>query len=166
MLFRSNANGFMPGEGAGALWVGAVEAHSPQLLCTGIGFGREPAPIDSGEPLRAEGLTLAIKASLGEAGREPHDMDFRITDNSGEQYYFKEASLALSRTLRQRKEVFDIWHPAECTGEAGATSGVAVIAAAREACVKGYAPGAKVLTHWANDAGQRAAVTLEYRVAA
>ena len=166
LLTESNSNGFMPGEGAGALWVGVDDGISPQLLCTGIGFGREQAHIDSGEPLRADGLTQAIKAGLADAGRQLHDMDFRITDNSGEQYYFKEASLALSRTLRQRKETFDIWHPAECTGEAGATSGVAVITAAREACLKDYAPGRNILNHWANDSGQRAAVTLEYRAAA
>ena len=163
LLTESNADGFMPGEGAGALWVGAVEQGSPQLICSGIGFGREAAHIDSGEPLRADGLTNAIKASLGDAGRQLHDMDLRVTDNSGEQYYFKEASLALSRTLRQHKEDFDIWHPAECIGEAGAASGVAVIATAREACLKGYAPGRNILAHWANDAGQRAAVTLEFR---
>jgi 3-oxoacyl-[acyl-carrier-protein] synthase I len=166
LLTGSNSNGFMPGEGAGALWVGVAQVRSTQLLCNGIGFGREPAYIDSGLPLRAEGLTQAIKASLADAGRQVADMDFRITDNSGEHYYFKEASLALSRALRQRKEFFDIWHPAECTGEAGAASGVAVIATAREACLKGYAPGGNILNHWANDAGQRAAVTLEYRVAA
>lgn len=164
LLTESNSNGFMPGEGAGALWIGAGgEGRLPQLLCTGIGFGHELAHIDSGEPLRAEGLTNAIKASLGDCGRQLHDMDFRITDNSGEQYYFKEATLALSRILRQRKEDFDIWHPAECIGEAGAVSGVAVIAAAREACFKSYVPGPNILTHWANDAGQRAAVTLEFR---
>jgi 3-oxoacyl-[acyl-carrier-protein] synthase-1 len=166
LLTESNSNGFMPGEGAGALWVGAVEGRTTQLLCTGVGFGREQAHIDSGEPLRAEGLTQAIKASLDDGGRQLHDIDFRITDNSGEQYYFKEASLALARTLRQGKEAFDIWHPAECTGEAGAASGVAVIATAREACLKGYAPGPNILTHWANDAGQRAAATLEFRAAA
>jgi 3-oxoacyl-[acyl-carrier-protein] synthase I len=165
LLTEANSNGFMPGEGAGALWVGAVEGRSPQLLCAGIGFGREPAPIDSGEPLRADGLTQAIKASLDDAGRQLHDMDLRITDNSGEQYYFKDASLALSRTLGQRKEAFDIWHPAEFTGETGAASGAAVITMAREACRKGYAPGRRILAHWANDAGQRAAVALEFRAA-
>jgi 3-oxoacyl-[acyl-carrier-protein] synthase I len=166
LLTESNSNGFMPGEGAGALWIGTADGRSSQLLCTGVGFGHEPAHIDSGEPLRADGLTHAIKACLDDAGRQLHDMDFRITDNSGEQYYFKEASLALSRTLRQRKEAFDIWHPAECTGEAGAVSGIAVIASANHACRKGYALGPRVLSHWANDGGQRAAVTLEFRAAA
>lgn len=163
LLTETNANGFMPGEGAGALWVGTLAGHSSRLLCAGIGFGREPAPIHSGEPLRGDGLTQAIKASLTDAGCLLHDLDFRITDHSGEQYYFKEAALALSRTLRQRKEVFDLWHPAECTGETGATSGVAVIVAAQEACRKGYAPGPRVLTHWSSDAGQRAAAVLVFR---
>lgn len=166
LLTESNSNGFMPGEAAGAILVGVDEGRSPQLRCTGIGFGLELAHINSSEPLRADGLTQAIKASLEDADRQLHDMDFRITDNSGEQYYFKEAALALSRTLRQAKDPFDIWHPAECTGEAGAASGLAVIAAARDACLKGYAPGRNILTHWANDAGQRAAVTLEFRAAA
>ncbi len=166
LLTESNSDGFMPGEGAGALWVGPGKRGSPLTWCTGIGFGREAAHIDSGEPLRADGLTQAIKASLEDAGCQLHDLDFRITDNSGEQYYFKESALALSRILRRPREAFDIWHPAECTGEAGATSGVAVIATANDACRKGYSPGPRVLTHWANDAGQRAAVTLEYRAAA
>lgn len=166
LLTEANSNGFMPGEGAGALWVGRVEARSAQLVCTGVGFGSETAHIDSGEPLRGNGLRQAIRASLKDAGCQLHDMDFRVTDNSGEQYYFKEAALALSRTLRQVKDTFDIWHPAECTGEIGAASGVAVVIAAREACFKGYAPGHHILSHWANDAGQRAAVTLEFRLAA
>ena len=166
LLTTANSDGFMPGEGAGALWVGGANKQAAQMLCTGIGFGVEPAHIDSGEPLRAEGLTQAIKASMDDAGRQLHDMDFRITDNSGEHYYFKEASLAVLRTLRQSKEPFDIWHPAECTGEVGAVSGISVIAAAVEACCKGYSPGHTILTHWSNDVGQRAAVTMEFREAA
>lgn len=165
LLSERNSNGFMPGEGAGALLVSAAEGRVGELVCSGIGFGRETAHIDSGEPLRGDGLSQAIKVGLSEAGCQMHDMDFRITDNSGEQYYFKEAALALSRTLRQRKEEFDIWHPAECMGEAGAVSGIAVVATAREACRKNYSKGPNVLANWANDAGQRAAVVLQSRVA-
>jgi 3-oxoacyl-[acyl-carrier-protein] synthase I len=164
LLTQRNANGFIPGEGAGALLLGAPEGRASELVCTGIGFGREAAYLASGEPLRADGLSQAIKASLGEAGCQMHDMDFRITDNAGETYYFKEAALALSRTLRQRKEAFDHWHPAECVGELGAVSGVAVIAAARAACDKNYSKGPNVLVHWANDAGQRAALALQHRL--
>jgi 3-oxoacyl-[acyl-carrier-protein] synthase-1 len=165
LLTARNSNGFMPGEGAGALLVEAP-ADGDELLCTGLGFGIERAPIDSGEPLRAHGLATALTAALAEAAQEMHDFDFRITDVSGEQYYFKEASLALSRTLRRRKAEFDIWHPAECTGEAGALAGVAVIALAEAACRKRFAPGPNVMAHLANDAGERAAVTLQFRARA
>jgi len=163
LLTESNSNGFIPGEAAGALLVGAPAGNAAELVCTGIGFGREAAHIDSGAPLRADGLSQAIRASLADAGCQMQDMDFRITDNSGEQYYFKETTLALSRILRQRKAEFDIWHPAECTGETGAASGVAVIAAAQAACMKAYTEGPNILAHWANDGGQRAALSLQYR---
>lgn len=161
LLTEQNSNGFMPGESAGAVLVGTPTGTVGGLVCTGIGFGVESAPIGSGEPLRAEGLTQAIKACLADAGCQMHDVDFRITDLSGEHYYFKEAALALSRTLRQRKEEFDIWHPAECTGEIGAAAGITVIALAQAAAEKGYAKGPRVMAHWANDGGQRCAALFE-----
>jgi 3-oxoacyl-[acyl-carrier-protein] synthase-1 len=165
LLTERNSNGFMPGEAAGALLVGPPSGKGSELLCTGIGFGRELAHIDSEEPLRADGLTQAIKAALHDAGCQMHDMDFRITDLAGEQYYFKEATLALSRTLRQRKASFDIWHPAECTGEIGAAAGAAIISTAQAACQKNYTQGHNILAHMANDAGQRSAISLQYREA-
>jgi 3-oxoacyl-[acyl-carrier-protein] synthase-1 len=161
LLTERNSNGFMPGEGGGALLVGRPQGKD-EMLCTGIGFGIETAHIDSGEPLRADGLTAAIKKALAEAGCEMHDMDFRITDLSGEQYYFKEAALALSRTLRKRKETFDLWHPAECIGECGSAAGLAVLALANAACRKAYALGPHLLIHLANDGGSRAATVLRY----
>lgn len=164
LLTAQNSNGFMPGEGAGALLVCPPAGRAGELVCTGIGFAREASHIDSEEPLRADGLSQAVKSALADAGCEMHDMDFRITDNSGEQYYFKEAALALSRGLRQYKEEFDLWHPAECTGEVGATSGLTIVSAARFACALSYAKGQNILAHMATDVGQRAALSLQYRL--
>jgi 3-oxoacyl-[acyl-carrier-protein] synthase I len=163
LLTPGNSNGFMPGEAAGALLVGRPTGDVGELVCSGIGFGHEEANVESEDPLRGDGLSQAIKAALADAGRELHDMDFRITDISGEQYYFKEAALALSRTLRVRKQVFDIWHPAECTGEVGAASGATIISAAQAACHKQYSKGQNILAHIANDTGQRAALALQHR---
>jgi 3-oxoacyl-[acyl-carrier-protein] synthase-1 len=162
LLTSVNSNGFMPGEGAGALLIG-LHGRRPGLVCTGLGFADEPATIDSELPLRGEGLARAIRSALTDAGCEMHDLDFRIGDLSGEQYYFKEASLAVSRILRVRKEELSLWHQAECIGECGAASGVASIVVANAACIKGYAPGPSVLCHSANDSGQRAATVLQYR---
>jgi len=162
LLTPRNSNGFIPGEAAGALLIG-TPAGKGELLCAGIGFASEKAHIDSGEPLRANGLSTAIKGALAEAGCALHDLDYRVTDISGEQYYFKEAALAMSRVLRQRKEEFDLWHPAESIGEAGATAGIAAVAVAGAAARKAYAPGPGILAQLANDAGQRAAAVLHFR---
>jgi|EndMetStandDraft_4_1072995.scaffolds.fasta_scaffold10973_3 3-oxoacyl-[acyl-carrier-protein] synthase I len=162
LLTPANSNGFMPGEGAGAVLLGSASG-ADALLITGLGFGVERAHIASDEPLRADGLVAAIRNALLDADAQMHDMDFRITDVSGEQYYFREASLALSRTLRQRKEDFDMWHPAECTGECGALAGIAVLALAESACRKAYTKGPRMLAHFSADTGQRAAVVCQWR---
>jgi len=156
LLTPVNSNGFLPGEGAGAILVGP--ARKDALICLGLAHSDEPAHIDSEHPLRGEGLARAMRGALNDAGCEMHDMDFRITDLSGEQYYFKEATLALARLLRRRKAEFDIWHPAECIGETGALAGVAMLCVAEAARRKDYAAGPNVLLHMANDDGQRAAL--------
>lgn len=165
LLTTTNSNGFMPGEAAGAVLL-RKPGTGPELRCTGLGFSHEPAHIDSGAPLRGDGLASAIRHALTDAGRLMHEMDLRVTDLSGEHFYFKEAALAMSRTMNARKEQFDLWHPAECTGETGAASGLSVLAAVDAACRKGYAPGPRAVAHFANDGGQRAAMILEFAEAA
>lgn len=161
VLTDDNSNGFMPGEGAGALLVGKP-GTPPQFVCKGIGFGAEPAHIGSGLPLRADGMTQAFKRALAGAGCAMHDVDFRITDVSGEQYFFKEASLALSRVLRVSKEKFDLWHPAECTGATGAAAGIICLAVGQMAGLKGYARGSGVIVHLGTDEAQRAAMVCAF----
>lgn len=162
LLAETNSNGFMPGEGAGALLVGKSKQQLDELVCLGIGNGIEPTPVMSIEPFRAVGLTTAIKHALSDAGCEMHDLDFRITDISGEQYFFKEAALALTRTLRKRKDEFDLWHPAEGIGEAGATVGPMMIANALIACQKSYAKGERILLHSGSDGDLRVAAIVHW----
>jgi 3-oxoacyl-[acyl-carrier-protein] synthase-1 len=159
LLTPNNSNGFIPGEGAGAVLLGADDGR-PGLVCTGIGFGVEAAHIDSEEPLRAEGLTTALRNAMNEAGLQLHDFDLRIADLSGEQYGFKEASLAVARLLRVRKEEFDIWHPAECTGELGAVAGLSCLGIGHAAARKGFAPGRFAILHFGNDGGRRAGIAV------
>jgi 3-oxoacyl-[acyl-carrier-protein] synthase I len=162
LLMPGNSNGFVPGEAGGAILVTHGTARGPRLICEGLGFAREEASINSEQPLRGDGLTKAVTIALDDSRKAPHDLDFRITDLSGEQYYFKEADLAITRTLRQRKAEFDIWHPADCIGETGAAIGVVALTTALIACQKAYAPGPCILFHAGNDGGQRAAAVLQY----
>ena len=161
LLTAENSNGFIPGEAGGALLLSRPGAGQGEgLLCSGLGFATEAATVESEEPLRAEGLVQAIKLAFGEAGRSMAEMDFRLTDVSGEHYAFKEAALAMTRLLRDRKEEFDIWHPADCIGEVGAAALPCMLGVGLYAARKAYSPGASFLCHIGNDDGQRAALVL------
>ena len=163
LLTSDNSDGFIPGEAGAAILVESLKrSNTPQMIIMGIGFGKEEATVDSEEPLRADGLVAAIKAALSDCDLPMHALDLRITDVNGEQYYFKEASLALTRILRERKQEFDIWHPADCFGEVGAAIMPCIAGVALAAAQKKYAPGNRILCHFGNDSGDRAAMILGY----
>ena len=133
---------------------------SKKLQIHGLGFAVEHAKINSGLPLRADGLRSAINASLQETDCQLHELEYRITDMTGEHYYFKEASLALSRTLKKVVPEFDILHPSECVGELGAAAGHVML------CYQNYyssrGGGNRVLAHFADTDGKRSAAVLSY----
>lgn len=163
LLTSGNSNGFIPGEAASAALVGPPDNTEPSaLLCTGIGLAEETSGIDTDKPLRADGLTRAIKAALAEAQCELGELDYRLTDSNGEQYYFKEAALALTRVLRQRREDHFLLHPADCIGDVGAAIGPVILALGLEANRKSYWYGPRILMHTGSDAGLRSAVVLRY----
>jgi 3-oxoacyl-[acyl-carrier-protein] synthase-1 len=161
LLTANNSNGFIPGEAACAILVGLPQqTKEKHLLCLGIGQGREEATLDSEKPLRANGLVQAFQAAFAESGTTIADIDYRITDANGEQYWFKEAALAVTRTLRTRKELFEIWHPVDCIGEVGAAIGPCALTVALAAARKNYAPGRSVLGHFGEADGERLALVL------
>jgi 3-oxoacyl-[acyl-carrier-protein] synthase-1 len=164
LLTNTNLNGFIPGEAGAAVLVASVDQNRfPQLVCRGIGFGTENATVESEEPLRADGLAKAVRAAMDAAGCTFDDVDYRLTDVSGEQYGFKEATLAMTRIMKQVKPEFDIWHPSDCIGEIGAAIVPCLLGVAYAAATKGYAPGEGVLCHCGNDDGRRAAMLLKYQ---
>ena len=162
LLTASNSNGFMPGEGGGALRLTRASGTRGELVCVGLGYAKEEAVLRSGKPLRAEGLSSAIRTALTESGLAIHDMDLRIADVSGEQFFFKEAAIALGRLLRVRRSNIDLWHPSDCTGDTGAVAGISMVAMAAMACVKRYAPGNRILLHASADGARRAAAVFQY----
>jgi 3-oxoacyl-[acyl-carrier-protein] synthase-1 len=161
LLTSKNSNGFIPGEAGAAVLIGPPSREpEKEVLCVGIGMGQEKAIIDSEEPLRGDGLTAAFKSAFADAGCTIDDVDFRIADVNGEQYCFKEAALALTRTIRVIKHGFDIWHPADCIGEVGAAAGACALGVALAAARKHYAVGRGPLCHFASDDGERVALVL------
>jgi 3-oxoacyl-[acyl-carrier-protein] synthase-1 len=158
LLTSKNSNGFIPGEAGAAVLVGPSSAN--ELLCFGIGTGNEPATIDSDEPLQANGMVQAFRSAFAEAGMSMANVDYRITDSNGEQYWFKEAALAVTRMLRIHKPLFDIWHPADCIGEVGAAIGPCALGIALAASRKRYAAGKGPLCHFSGENGDRVAMVL------
>ncbi|MGI9452328.1 MAG: hypothetical protein ACR2QH_17060, partial [Geminicoccaceae bacterium] len=158
LLTPYNSDGFIPGEAGGALLVGPAARGG--LICQGMGFAVEKATIESEEPLRADGMTAALKQALDNAGINMAEIGYRIADLSGEQYTFKEADLAVSRILRDRHDFQDLWHPADCIGESGAAAIPVMLSVALYAARKGYAAGNPILALSSNDDGRRAAMTI------
>ena len=161
ILTETNSDGFSPGE-AGAAVLVAPAGEQSGLEILGLGFAREPATINSDDPLRGEGLTDAIRRALAQAGLEMKDIGYRLADMNGERYKFKEASFALGRLLKERVPSLDLWHPVEFLGDIGAAIGPSVIALALHAGQKGYAPGRTVLCHFGSDDGERAALVARF----
>ena len=163
LLTSDNSNGFIPGEAGAAVLLGRPGAAGPEeLRCLAIGFGREPATVESEEPLRADGLAQSFRALHSDGGVTLDDADYRYTGCNGEQYGFKEDRLAIARVVRKLKARFDHLHPADCIGEVGAAVVPCMLGLALAAARKGYAPGSGVLGHVGNDEGERASMILRY----
>jgi 3-oxoacyl-[acyl-carrier-protein] synthase-1 len=166
LLTPQNSNGFSVGEaGSAVLVTGAGSTPKAELQILGMGLATEKATIESEEPLRALGLTRAIRDALGESELTIEDICYRITDLNGEHYRFKELTLAISRFIRNpkpRPKLFDLWHPIESIGDVGASIGPIALGVALDASHKAYGMGPTVLCTFGNDDGERAAVVLHY----
>jgi len=161
LLHPANSNGFIAGEaGAAALVVPEGRDEGPHLAVAGLGFAAERAPIRSGAPLRGDGMTAAMRTALEQAGIAYNDISYRLADLSGEQYYFKEATLAQARLWRGHRDPEEVWHPADSFGYTGAAVIPILLGVGLTAGRKGYAPGPVALAHAAHDDGRRAAMVL------
>lgn len=166
LLKESNSDGFIPGEAGCSIILSRFTPEMKQVMeISGTGFGKEPIHIESDNSLsmKAEGMVQAVSNALVDAGQDLENIDYRMSDANGEQYVFKEAALTLTRVLKQRKDKFDIWHPADCLGEIGAAIVPCTLGFALTAAQKEYASGNKLVCHYGNDDGTRGAVILEYK---
>ena len=159
-----HTDGVIPGEAAAAV---LVLRQAPSTLATcveiaGLGYGLERAPVLSSEPLLGRGLASACSQALREAGWGFHDLDFRITDMTGENYGFREHVLAEGRLVRiVRSQAQPVWHAADSIGDTGAAAGVVQLATGAAALIKGYAPGPRVACFTSAVNGARSVVALQ-----
>lgn len=158
-----NPDGLIPGEAAAAILVTTApfsEAAAP-IRIAGIGFGFEEVRPESDEPVLGLGLASALREALAEAGLDIADAAARVSDLTGEKYFFAEASYALGRLLRRRKPEFPLWHPMDSIGDSGAAAGLCLLAIAMAALTKGYSLGSILLCQMSAESGDRAAVIVK-----
>ncbi len=162
---EENSNGVIPGEAAAVVLVqhAAPPASAVSVEVLGLGFAKEKATVLADEPLIGLGLTAAVRAALAEAKVALHELDFRLSDVTGESYGFKEQVLMIARLMRASRETFPLWHCGDSIGDTGAAAGVCALVRAFEAFAKGYAPGERALGCCSSVPGERAAVVLQRR---
>jgi 3-oxoacyl-[acyl-carrier-protein] synthase-1 len=159
---ESNSDGFIPGEGAGAVVLARTECQcpGPKVEVMGIGLAGESSTVSSEDPCRGRGLCEAIRNALKDAKMTMGEIKFRLADVTGERYGFQEVAHAFSQIVRQRIESFPLWHITDCTGEVGAAGSTCLLAVAWYALNKGYAPGHVVLVTASANGEQRAAAVI------
>lgn len=154
LLCKGVANGFIPGEAAAAI---LCQAGPPRHFALGgLGLTREQAYLYNPDeaPLRGEAMAQAYRDAMDGAGYTDFGhMDFRITDLTGEAYFFKQSALAMQRTMRLHRDVTPVWSPTDCIGNVGAAVVPLMVGWALTAFERGYQPGEVVLIEATGDTG-------------
>lgn len=159
LLVPGNSDGFIPGEAAAAVLLGARPvAHC--VAIRGLGVAQEEGRPDGSVPNRAMGLTQALRQALETASVDPGAWQVRFSDQNGESYFAREASNALTRVGRQGLHMLKTLTLADCVGEIGAATGPLMLAWASRLLLQAEAPGQFALAHLSNDGGTRTVMAL------
>jgi 3-oxoacyl-[acyl-carrier-protein] synthase-1 len=121
--------------------------------------GRDEGGLDL--PLRGDGMARAYTQALEEAGVKLSQVGYRISDVSGEKYFFLQSALAHQRLIRGRSAFQDLWAPAESLGNIGAAALPLIAGKALISARRGYAPGSPVLIEASGDDGACGAAVLD-----
>ena len=165
---ENHTDGVIPGEAAASGYVQrrTHAAAGRRVDVVGLGFAHEDAPALSEKPLLALGLAAAGRHAMLEAGWGFHDVEFRLSDLTGENYGFRELALVEGRLASVvRRQPQPLWHPADSLGDTGAAAGLVQLVWASEAWARGYAPGERAACFTSAIAGGRAVTLLRSREA-
>lgn len=160
---KTNSDGFIPGEGAAAVLLSRVASEAPSLWIEAVASAHEDWRLKSDVPLRAQGLTEAIRNAAKNANCQVASLDFHASGMTGEGWYSKEVGLALARCMERKKPDFAHLMVARSLGETGAASPLLTLAWLAGVMGQGdYQPGRSALLHFAGDDGQRTALVVRY----
>ncbi|NIA00925.1 hypothetical protein [Massilia sp. CCM 8734] len=161
LFVPGNSDGFLPGEAAVALLLRLGSSDERGLHIKGIGIGHETGRWDGSVPSRGIGLTNAIRAACKQAKISPEDLDFRSSDQNGEQFYANDAANAITRVMCGSHKLSHLTL-ADKIGEVGCATGPAILAwLSRGMQHSTYSAGTTGLIHLSNDNGARCAVVVQ-----
>ena len=135
-------DGLIPGEGAAfILLTSAANAGSRNITSFGtlspVSVGFEAGHLYSEEPYRGDGLAASLTALVG-AGSVPGPVGEFYSAMNGESHWAKELGVAFMRNKVAFDPACSTHHPADCLGDVGAASGVALVCLAAIGIGKGY----------------------------
>lgn len=166
LLTSDNSNGFIPGEGAGAILLKKDSALSG-IYITGIGDGYEEAHQLQEEKInRSVGLTDAIEKAIATSGIPLSQTACRFSDISGESEYYHEASNAIMRALDKKVALYPHHQLATSLGETGAAANILTLAYLRDFLTSLHGQTHQknhILLHSSSDTGGRAALIITKR---
>jgi 3-oxoacyl-[acyl-carrier-protein] synthase-1 len=156
---ESNPDGLIPGEAGACILVAPRNSHGG-LQVRGIGIANDPVRLGDGNPTLGTGLGEAIRYALNDASLTMDDLDYRLTDVTGERFWFSDATYGLARVLRVRKRYFEMWNISDTIGYAGTAMGVCMIAYLLYIFEHGLSRYPGVLLHSGSPSGERAAAVV------
>ena len=160
----SNPQGILPGEAAAFCVLQKSPGGIPPLsVLAGVSVAQEPTT-GTDDPNQGEGLTKALMAV-----RSAAPLPFAplvICDLNGDRYRALEWGLAMTRVLAGLANdpaspgSGDFWHPADCTGDTGAASGILSCIWATDAMRRGYGGNGPSMVWGASEGSLRGAALL------
>ncbi|WP_272517870.1 3-oxoacyl-ACP synthase [Providencia sp. PROV221] len=164
LLHSENRDGFIPGEGAASVALTLADNRHSYVNILGFDTQLEAAHIlQTKLPLRVKSLSEAIEHACQGSYLSLSDTQFHISDANGESFYFKEISLATTRTLKEKVAHYPHYLIAKSLGETGAASSVMMLATLFEWMKHPEGPGDSGLVISSADSGERTAIILQYQ---
>jgi 3-oxoacyl-[acyl-carrier-protein] synthase-1 len=162
-----HTDALLPGEGAAVVWLTRAPGALPSCWVVSAAQAQDEWRLGGAAPLRAAGLTQAMREAAHAAGCAVADMEFHANGATGEDWCARETAMALSRAMERRREDYPQHQISQFLGETGAAAPVLTLAWLSEAMSRplGTWPdlGSQGLAHFAGDDGQRSALVVQRR---
>ena len=160
------AGGFNPSEAAGFIVLERADSASgrgavfnAELMSPATAIEANSMYADT--PCTGEGLSLCIRETLAVLERNGKNVGQVVCDLNGERYRAGEWGYAIPRAMGAIQNPYDVVHPADCLGDAGAASAAINLCYAVMALREGRVAGNTVLLWGSSDDGERGSVLMQ-----